>query len=138
MFTIKVRCFNQYTNENVCKHFEWHEESGRLCEVAKDSVYAAGMTQNDFASAIGITQSFVSYLRTGKAALSVSLAKDIERTFPEYRAAWLLGLDERPDSKVEALEVLNPIVSDLSPERRDALLEHVQDFIKLELRKEMG
>ena len=42
MFTIKVKCFNQYTNENVCKHFEWHEESGRLCEVAKDSAYAAG------------------------------------------------------------------------------------------------
>ena len=42
MFVIKVKCFNPYTNENVCKHFDWHEESGRLCEVAKDSVYAAG------------------------------------------------------------------------------------------------
>lgn len=42
MSTIKVKCFNQYTNENVCKHFEWHEESGRLCEVARDSAYPAG------------------------------------------------------------------------------------------------
>ena len=42
MSTIKVKCFNQYTNENVCKLFDWHEESWRLCEVAKDSVYAAG------------------------------------------------------------------------------------------------
>lgn len=42
MFTIKVKCFNQYTNENVCKHFEWHEASGRLCEVAHDSAYPAG------------------------------------------------------------------------------------------------
>ena len=42
MFTIKVKCFNQYTNENVCKHFEWHEESGRLCEVAHNSAYQAG------------------------------------------------------------------------------------------------
>lgn len=42
MLTINVKCFNQYTNENVCKHFEWHEASGRLFEVAKDSVYAAG------------------------------------------------------------------------------------------------
>lgn len=43
MFTIKVKCFNQHTNENVCKHFEWHEESGRLCEVASGSAYAAGI-----------------------------------------------------------------------------------------------
>lgn len=42
MLNIKVKCFNQHTNENVCKHFEWHESSGRLCEVAKDSAYAAG------------------------------------------------------------------------------------------------
>lgn len=41
MLTIKVKCFNQYTNENVCKRFEWHEESGRLCEVSKDSVGGA-------------------------------------------------------------------------------------------------
>ena len=48
MYTIKVKCFNQYTNENVCKHFEWHEERGRLCEVAKDSVYAAGISATLF------------------------------------------------------------------------------------------
>lgn len=42
MLGINVRCFNQHTNENVEKRFEWHEESGRLCEVAKDYVYAAG------------------------------------------------------------------------------------------------
>ena len=43
MLSIKVKCFNQYTNENVCKRFEWHEESGRLCEVAHGSAYAAGI-----------------------------------------------------------------------------------------------
>ena len=48
MFVIKVKCFNPYTNENVCKHFDWHEESGRLCEVAKDSVYAAGVSATLF------------------------------------------------------------------------------------------
>ena len=42
MFTIKFKCFNPYNNENVCKLFSWNEESGRLCEVAKDSGYAAG------------------------------------------------------------------------------------------------
>lgn len=42
MFSIKVKCFNQYTDRDVDKLFDWHEESGRLCEVAKDSVYAAG------------------------------------------------------------------------------------------------
>lgn len=98
-----------------------------------------GITQGDFARVIGISQPFVSKLRTGKAALSVSLAKDIERAFPEYRAAWLLGLDERqvsnPVSKVEALKVINPMVSTLSPERMEELLDYVQEFIKFELRK---
>lgn len=42
-----------------------------------DELKADGMTQNDFASAVGITQSFVSCLRTGSAALSVSLANEI-------------------------------------------------------------
>ena len=42
MSTIKVKCFNQYTNENVCKNFEWHEEGGMLCEVAHHSAYPAG------------------------------------------------------------------------------------------------
>lgn len=42
MLKIRVKCFNQQTNENVCKFFEWHEESGRLCEVTSDSAYAAG------------------------------------------------------------------------------------------------
>ena len=97
-----------------------------------------GITQGDFASAMGITQPFVSRLKTGKAALSVQLAKDIESSFPEYRAAWLLGLDDSPASKVDALKVLDPMVSALSPERRDELLEHVQDFIRFELRKERG
>ena len=107
-----------------------------------DELKADGMTQEDFASVVGITQSFVSFLRNGKAALSVSLAKDIERAFPEYRAAWLLGLDERqefnPLSKVDALKVLNPMVSTLSPERMEALLDCVKDFIRFELRKERG
>ena len=97
---------------------------------------ADGITQSDLASAVGTTPSFVSNLRAGRAALSVPLAKEIERAFPKYRAAWLLGLDESTVSKVDALEVLNPIVSDLSPERRYALLEYVQDFIEFELRKD--
>lgn len=48
MFSIKVKCFNPYTNENVYKLFNWHKESGRLCEVAKDSVYAAGISATLF------------------------------------------------------------------------------------------
>lgn len=104
-----------------------------------DELKADGMTKGDFASVIGLSQPFVSKLRTGKAALSVSLAKDIERSFPEYRAAWLLGLNERPASnpvsKVEALNVIDPMVSTLSPERMEELLDYVQEFIKFELRK---
>lgn len=107
-----------------------------------DELKADGMTQGDFASVIGVSRPCVSRMRTGQDALSITLAKDIERAFPKYRAAWILGLDERPVSnpvsKVDALKVLNPIVSALSPERMDELLEYVQDFIEFELRKKMG
>lgn len=99
---------------------------------------ADGITQADFASVMGISRPCVSRLKTGQDALSVSLAKDIERAFPEYRAAWLLGLDERQISKVDALKVFDHIVSTLSPERIDELLDSVKDFIEFELRKERG
>lgn len=49
-----------------------------------------------------------------------------------------MGLDDRPISKVDALKVIDPMVSALSPERMEALLELVQDFIEFELRKERG
>lgn len=107
-----------------------------------DELKVYGITQCDFARVIGVTQPFVSRLKTGNAAMSVSLAKKIERSFPEYRAAWLLGLDERqesnPVSKVDALKVIDPMVSTLSPERMEELLDYVQEFIKFELRNERG
>lgn len=103
-----------------------------------DELKDDGMTQGDFASAIGVSQTCVSRIKTGRDALSVSLVKDIERALPEYRAAWLLGLDERPASKIDALKVLDPMVSALPPERMKALLEYVQDFIGFNIRKERG
>lgn len=101
-----------------------------------DELKADGITQNDFASSVGVTQSFVSNLRNGKAALSVPLAKDIERAFPKYRAVWLLWLVDSPASKVDALNVLDPRVSTMSPERAQSLLEYVQDFIDFNICKE--
>ena len=101
-----------------------------------DELKADGMTQADFASATGISQAYVSHLKTGRYALSVSLAMDIERTFPKYRAAWLLGVDELPASKVDALKVLDSRVSAMSPERVQALLEYVQDFIDFNICRE--
>ena len=106
-----------------------------------DELKADGITQRDFASVIGVTESLVSNLKAGRNALTLSIAKKIESAFPKYRAAWLLGLDDRTGrqvSKVDALKVLNPMVSSLSPKRMDALLEYVQDFIAFELRKERG
>lgn len=43
MFRIKVKCSNPYTNEDVDKLFDWHEDSGRLCEVVRESAYPAGI-----------------------------------------------------------------------------------------------
>lgn len=103
-----------------------------------DELKDNGMTQNDFASAVGVTHGFVSHLKSGSFALSVTIAKEIERAFPKYRAAWLLGLDERQISKVDALKVFDPIVSTLSSERIDELLDRVQDFIEFELRNDRG
>lgn len=98
-----------------------------------DELKADGMTQGEFAGIMGISQTCVSRLRTGRDALSVSLAKDIEREFPEYRAAWLLGLDEHPASKMDALKVMDPMVSALSPESREALLERVLDYVEFNM-----
>ena len=107
-----------------------------------DELKENGITQSCFASVIGVTEGFVSNLKAGRNALTISIAKKIERAFPNYRAAWLMGLDERPVSnpvsKVDALKVIDPMVSALSPERIDAVLEHVQYFIDFELRKERG
>lgn len=43
MLSIKVKCYNPHTNGDVDKLFDWHEESGRLCEVVCDSAYPAGI-----------------------------------------------------------------------------------------------
>lgn len=43
MLSIKVKCFNPYTDRDVDKLFSWHEESGRPCEVVRDSAYPAGI-----------------------------------------------------------------------------------------------
>lgn len=112
-----------------------NEERLRLVKML-DELKSDGMTQDDIASAIGVTRAYVSRLKTGKDALSLQLAKDIEMAFPEYRAAWLLGLDDRQASKVDALKVLDSRVSAMSPERVQALLEYVQDFIDFNIIKE--
>ena len=110
-----------------------------------DELKADGITQRDLARAIGVTECLVSSLKVGRNALTLSIAKKIESVFPKYRAAWLLGLDERTSSKVDAhnskidaLKVLNPMVSAMSPERREALLEYVQDFIDFNIRREFS
>ena len=48
MLSIKIKCFNPYTNGYVDKYFDWHKESGRLCEVTPDSAYAAGTSDTLF------------------------------------------------------------------------------------------
>ena len=103
-----------------------------------DELKADGITQTDFARAIGFTQQYVSSVKKGIVAPSISMAKEIEMAFPKYRAAWLLGLDDRIVSKVDALKVLDTRVLAMSTERRDALLEYVQDFIDFRISREIG
>lgn len=53
------------------------------------------LTVNSFASAIGLSRSERLYqIKSGNYGISMNLAEKINRTFPEYSIAWLLGLTE--------------------------------------------
>ena len=53
-----------------------------------------GISQTDFAGQINMAQQNVSKLRNGKVVLSKEHAESITSAFPDYRAEWLLGLDD--------------------------------------------
>lgn len=52
-----------------------------------------GISQTEFAKRLHMAQQNVSKLKNGKVVLSKEHAEDITKAFPEYRAEWLLGLD---------------------------------------------
>lgn len=53
-----------------------------------------GVTQTDFAGAIYTTQQNISKLKSGETDMSVDYARQIASAYPQYRAEWILGLDE--------------------------------------------
>lgn len=67
----------------------------RNLEVILDELKAKqGITQEAFGEAINTSQQNVSKLKTGETDLDVDYALAIERAYPQYRAAGILGLDE--------------------------------------------
>ena len=64
------------------------------------------ITQNDLANRIYVTQQTISKIVNQKAPLTQKNAELIEKEFPPYRAAWLLGLD---DFKTKAELFLRPL-----------------------------
>ena len=53
-----------------------------------------GISQTEFAKRLNMAQQNVSKLKNGKVVLSKEHAENITEAFPEYRAEWLLGLDD--------------------------------------------
>lgn len=53
-----------------------------------------GISQTAFAKRLNMAQQNVSKLKNGKVVLSKEHAENITEAFPEYRAEWLLGLDD--------------------------------------------
>ena len=53
-----------------------------------------GITQAQFAKLIHTSQQSVSKLKRGETELSTEYARSIANEFPQYRAEWLLGLDD--------------------------------------------
>lgn len=53
-----------------------------------------GISQTELAKRIYVTQQTVSKLKTGEIDLSSEHAQNIASAFPQYRAEWLLGLDD--------------------------------------------
>lgn len=53
-----------------------------------------GISQTEFAKRLSMAQQNVSKLKNGKVVLSKEHAENITKAFPEYRAEWLLDLDE--------------------------------------------
>lgn len=59
------------------------------------------LTVNSFASAIGLLRSERLYqIKSGNYGISMNLAEKINKTFPEYSIAWLLGLTG-PEQRIE-------------------------------------
>ena len=53
-----------------------------------------GISQTELAKRIFVTQQTVSKLKTGEIELGAEHAQNIANAFPQYRAEWLLGLDD--------------------------------------------
>lgn len=53
-----------------------------------------GISQTEFGKRIHTAQQTVSKLRTGEIEVSSTHAQAVARAFPQYRAEWLLGLDD--------------------------------------------
>lgn len=64
---------------------------GKILDELKAS---KGISQTELAKRIYVRQQTVSKLKTGEIELSAVHAQNIANAFPQYRAEWLLGLDD--------------------------------------------
>ena len=63
-------------------------------ERVKKIIELEGISQQDFAKRIPMTQQNVSRIVNQKVALTEETAKDIVEAFPKYRVEWLLGYED--------------------------------------------
>lgn len=64
---------------------------GMILDELKES---EGVSQTEFGKRIHAAQQTVSKLKTGEIEVSSTHAQAVAREFPQYRAEWLLGLDD--------------------------------------------
>ena len=84
-----------------------------------------GISQTEFAKRLNMAQQNVSKLKNGKVVLSKEHAENITEAFPEYRAEWLLGLDDfktREDNQDHLEEYSREALGQAMSERRSLRL----------------
>ena len=89
-----------------------------------------GLNQTHFGQHVGVDQRTISKILLGKGAMSEGVAKDISRVFPEYDAAWLLGLSDFKNEKDMAEKLLEQAVSKQPVTEQDASIAAFVEYAK--------
>ena len=110
--------------------------TARIGQMLDELKMFRGVSTKEFSKAVGVSGSLVYMLRRGESNLTVEVATKIEKAYPDYPAAWLLGLwEDRATDQMDALRVLNKNVEKITTKQRKLLLKRVLKFIESELLK---
>ena len=86
---------------------------------------AEDVTQKELARRAGLSENLVSRMVQGKSPLSETSAELIHEAFPQYSAAYLLGLEDFPNAARERL-----MTAALSLERKERRIKAAERFLR--------